>query len=250
MAIESEIDVVDDINELFDFVRSNFESSELSKIERALGYWDDGAVDYALDCFRSISRNDKNGFDEKIIARIGMVACSTKQGKTEKALSSLGIILDIFRRSLFLENVFFFEKLMESEVSSEEIDTAIEVFKKMIVIVEKFEIKSQEAGEDENKRLAGVIRISVRINLAKLQIFQEKWRESLQNLLQVEALSIAKKDCSVLLEVYNLIVKTYHNLEGKNSANVRKYQKKHFAILNAIAQTRFPRGHHTKGFGR
>ena len=111
MAIESEIDVVDDVNELFDFVRSNFNGSELSKIKRALSYWDEGAVDYALDYFRSISRNDKNGFDEKIIARIGMVVCSTKQGETEKALSSLGMILNIFSKGLFLENIFFFEKL-------------------------------------------------------------------------------------------------------------------------------------------
>lgn len=249
MAIEGEKYVVDDVKELLVFIRSNFKGSESSKIEEALRYWDDEAVDYALDCFRSILRNDKNDLDEKIIAHIGMVACSTKQGKTEKALSSLGIISDIFKRGLFLENIFFLEALKKSEISSEEIDIAIEVFKKTIVIAEKFQIKSQKEGEDENKRVAEVIRVSARINLAKLQIVQEKWKEGLQNLLQVEALVVAKKDYFVLLGVYNLIVKAYYNLEGKNSANVQGYLKKHSVALNAIAQTRFPRGYYTKGLG-
>lgn len=246
MAIEGEKYVVDDVNELFDFIRSNFKGSELSKIETALSYWDDGIVDHALDCFRFVSRNSKDDFDEEVIARMGMVACSTREGKTERALSSLGIILDIFRRGLFLENIFFLEALKRSEISSEEIDIAIEVFKKTIVIAEKFQIKSQKEGEDENKRVAEVTRVSARINLAKLQIFQEKWKEGLQNLLQVEALVVAKKDYFVLLGVYNLIVKAYYNLEGKNSANVQGYLKKHSVALNNIAQTRFPRGHYTK----
>lgn len=249
MAIEGERYVVDDVNELFDFIRSNFKSSELSKIERALSHWDDKDVDHALDCFKLISRNSRDGSDEKIIARMGMVIYFTRKGKTERALSSLGMISGMLRENFFLGSCYCFDKLKEKDISSEDVIVAIEIFKKMIVISEKFQIKSQKAGEDENRRVAEVIRISSRINLAKLQIFQEKWKESIQNLLQIETLVIAKKDYFVLLGVYNLIVKAYYNLEGKNSANVQGYLKKHSVALNTIAQKRFLRGHYTKRLG-
>ncbi|MCK4800040.1 hypothetical protein KAS31_03620 [Candidatus Parcubacteria bacterium] len=238
MAIESERHVEDDVNELFNFVRSNFKGSELSKIKRALSYWDDKDVDYALDCFKLISRNSKDGSDEKIIARMGMVACSTKQGKTERALSSLGMISGMLRENFFLGSCYCFDKLKEKDISSEDVIVAMEIFKKTIVIAEKFQIKSQKAGEDENRRVTEVIRISSRINLAKLQIFQEKWKESIQNLLQIEALANLRNEYIILLEIYRLIMRAYYNLDGENSDSVQKYQKKHLAIQNIVAKER------------
>jgi hypothetical protein len=238
MAADNGTNIKDDVYELFAFVRSNFKGSELSKIERAFGFWDKREFSHALECFGSILRNKKGGFNEKIIARTGMTACFAEREETEKVLSRLGMISGMFRENFFLGSCYFFSQLRESEISPERINIAIEVFKRVIAIVEKLEIESEEAGANENRRITGVIKISARINLAKLQIFQEIWEDGLGNLLQAEELAVAKKDYVVLLEIYRLIIKSYYNLEGESSVNAREYEKKHHVTLNIVAQKR------------
>lgn len=238
MIADNEANVEDDACELLAFIRSNFKGSESSKIERALDLWDDGMVYHALEYFRLILRNDKSGFNEKIIARTGMVAYFVKKGEIEKALSSLAMISSMLRDKFFLGSCYFLNQLEERDIKPENINISIEIFEKMIAIVESIEIESEKARENENKRVAGIIRISARINLAKLQIFQEMWDDGLENLLRAEELANLRNEYVILLEIYHLIIKSYYNLEGENSINAREYEKKHCTALNVVAKKR------------
>lgn len=234
MAIDDRTDLKSDVHELFDIIKLNFKRFKASKkLQNAFCLCNDKKIDDAKKIFRSILR-DNNHCSEKIIARMGIVVCSAEQENTEKVLTSLGLLSDMFHRNFFQDQHFFSNLLTREGVEDEKLNISINIFNKIIKIVEKIESES----EKENKRVAGATRISARLTLAKFHISQKLWEEGLQNLFKVEKNADETKNYIALLRTYSLIEKIYIGNEGEDSENAIVYGKKRSKTRAIIAQSR------------
>ncbi|MFA6097000.1 MAG: hypothetical protein WC788_05225 [Candidatus Paceibacterota bacterium] len=231
MAMQDIMEIESDVYALFGTARSLLRvNDEGSEIIEALSLWDRGEIEAAKLIFDAVRKDEYSSFDERILARAGLVVYSLERNRVFSVKDALSTISKLLNEKCFVEFIQFETLEIREEASIEDLDSGIEIFKKMFPILEKLE----NSGNREVRRTASATRIISGYLLSKFYYNRNRWQEGVEELSRIEMHEIANKHFDMLSRIFLLKGEMYKCLEGKESRGAAEYSKKWGAVLSLM----------------
>lgn len=221
--------IKNDVYTLFWTARSLLRvNDEEPEINEALSLWDRGEVEAAKNVFSAVLKDERNSFNERIMARVGMTAYALERNRVYSVKDALSAISKLLNEKCFDDFIQFETLKIKEGTSIKDLNSGIEIFKKMFPILEKLEISDDR----EVRRTASATRVISGYLLSKFYYNRNRWQEGIEELSRIEMHEITNRHFDMLSRIFLLMGEMYKCLEGKKSRVAAEYSKKWGAVIS------------------